>query len=128
MVRTAWILLALLTAPIHLVAQDLLPSAKFYIYRYSMLQGIALHPAVYCDGKEVVHMQSGRVFEMNVPPGEHSCYMKDGRSGALVNAEAGKEHYFRVFIQPGTFKGIYRLDMVMPEQGKFDVQKLKPSS
>lgn len=120
-------LLALSSAFSQLHAQDAPQSAKFYIYRYSMLQGVAVHPTVYCDGKDVVHMHSGRVFEMDVPPGEHSCYMKDKKSGAVVNAEAGKEYYFRVYIQPGAFKGIYRLDMMMPEQGKFDVQKLKPS-
>ena len=127
MTRAAWILFlsALFAASPSLRAQDAASPAKFYFYRYSMLQGIAVRPSVYCDGQEVIRMQSGRVFEMDVPSGEHSCYMGDKRSGAIVNAEAGKEYYFRVLIQPGVFKGVYRLDMMMPEQGKFDVQKLK---
>ena len=72
-------------------------------------------------------MQSGRVFEMDVPLGEHTCYLGDKKSGAVVNAEAGKDYYFRVFIQPGDLKGVFRLDMMMPEQGRFDIQKLKLS-
>ncbi len=129
MVRAVWVafLIGLFAAPNGLAAQDTPSTARFYFYRYSMLQGIVIRPSVYCDGKEVIRMQSGRVFEMDVPPGEHTCYMGDKKSGAVVQAEAGKDYYFRVFIQPGAFKGIYRLDMIMPEQGRFDIQKLKPS-
>jgi hypothetical protein len=127
--RAAWILflIALFAAPTSLKAQNASLTAKFYFYRYSMLQGVALRPAVYCDGREVIRMQSGRVFEMDVPSGEHSCYLGDKKSGAVVKAEPGKDYYFRVFIQPGVLKGYFRLDMMMPEQGRFDIQKLKPS-
>lgn len=121
-------LIAFLVAPASLKAQHTSSTAKLYFYRYSMLQGVALRPSVYCDGKEVVRMQSGRVFEMDVPAGEHTCYLGGKKSGAVIEAEAGKEYYLRVFIQPGVFKGFFRLDMIMPEQGKFDIQKLKPSS
>lgn len=129
MFRAAWILflIALFAGPTSLKAQDASLTAKFYFYRYSMLQGAALRPTVYCNGREVIRMQSGRVFEINVPPGEHSCYLGDKKSGAVVKAEAGKDYYFRVFIQPGALKGYFRLDMMMPEQGRFDIQKLKPT-
>jgi len=130
MFRTAWILFltgVLSAGPTSVKAQDASIPAKFYFYRYSMVQGVALRPTVYCDGREVIRMQSGRVFEMDVPPGEHSCYLGDKKSGAVVKAEAGKDYYFRVFIQPGVLKGYFRLNMMMPEQGRFDIQKLKPS-
>jgi hypothetical protein len=129
MFRSAWILflIALSVATTNLKAQDAPLAAKFYFYRYFMLQGVALRPSVYCDGKEVIRMQSGRVFEMDFQPGEHRCYLGDEKSGAVVKAEAGKDYYFRVFIQPGVVKGVFRLDMMMPEQGRFDIEKLKPS-
>ena len=95
-------------------AQEPPAPPKFYFYRYSMFQGVALHPSVFCDGMEVT-------------AGEHTCYMGGKKSGAVVDAEAGKSYYFRVSVQPGVLKGFFRLDLVMPEQGRFDVQGLKPS-
>lgn len=55
-----------------------------------MLQGVALRPSVFCDGNEVIRIQSGRVFEMDFQPGEHRCYLGDKKSRAVVKAERGR--------------------------------------
>lgn len=63
---------------------------------------------------------------MQLPLGEHTCYANDKQAGAIVKFEAGKDYYFRVNLQTGMWKGHYRLELVMPEQGKYDITTLKP--
>ena len=63
---------------------------------------------------------------MQLPLGEHTCYANDKQAGASVKFEAGKDYYFRVNLQTGLWKGHYRLEMVMPDQGKYDIAQLKP--
>lgn len=130
MLRSAFVLLLLqvlfgVTALAH--PQDASSTAKIYFYRYKQYQGSALKPSIYCDGKEIARMQNGRFFEIDMPVGEHTCYANDKQAGAVVKFEAGNDYYFRTDLQAGFWKGHFRLDMVMPEQGKYDVSKLKPA-
>jgi hypothetical protein len=107
-------------------AQDVSTTATVHFYRYKQFEGSALKPSIYCDGVELIRMQNGRFFDMQLPLGEHTCYANDKQAGAIVKFEAGKDYYFRVNLQTGMWKGHYRLEMVMPEQGKYDIAKLKP--
>jgi len=107
-------------------AQDVSTTATVHFYRYKQFEGSALKPSIYCDGVELIRMQNGRFFDMQLPLGEHTCYANDKQAGAIVKFEAGKDYYFRVNLQTGVWKGHYRLEMVMPEQGKYDIAKLKP--
>jgi hypothetical protein len=96
-------------------------------YRYKQFQGSALKPSVYCDGIELGRMQNGRFFTVQMPVGEHTCYANDKQAGVMIKFEGDKDYYFRVNLQVGMWKGHFRLDYVMPEQGKYDVAKLKPA-
>jgi len=107
-------------------AQDIASTANVYFYRYKQFEGSALKPSIYCDDVELIRIQNGRFFELQLPAGEHTCYANDKQAGAIVKFEPGKDYYFRVDLQVGVWKGHFRLDMVMPEQGKYDVAKLKP--
>ena len=107
-------------------AQDVSTTATVHFYRYKQFEGSALKPSIYCDGVELIRMQNGRFFDMQLPLGEHTCYANDKQAGAVVKFEAGKDYYFRVNLQTGMWKGHYRLEMMMPEQGKYDIAKLKP--
>jgi hypothetical protein len=107
-------------------AQDVSTTATVHFYRYKQFEGSALKPSIYCDGVELIRMQNGRFFDMQLPLGEHTCYANDKQAGAIVKFEAGKDYFFRVNLQTGMWKGHYRLEMVMPEQGKYDIAKLKP--
>jgi hypothetical protein len=102
-------------------------TAIVHFYRYKQMQGALLKPSVYCDGQELGRMQDGRVFDVRVAPGPHTFYANDKQAGASVNLEPGKEYYFRTDLQLGFWKGHFRLTMVMPEQGKYDVANLKPA-
>jgi len=64
---------------------------------------------------------------VKIPAGSHTFYSEDKQAGAVVDIEPGKEYFFRTDLQTGFWKGHFRLTMVMPEQGKFDIAKLKPS-
>jgi len=107
-------------------AQDVSTTATVHFYRYKQFEGSALKPSIYCDGVELIRMQNGRFFDMQLPLGEHTCYANDKQAGAIVKFEAAKDYFFRVNLQTGMWKGHYRLEMVMPEQGKYDIAKLKP--
>ena len=107
-------------------AQEVETSATVHFYRYKQFEGYALKPSIYCDGVELVRMQNGRFFTMQLPAGEHTCNANDKQAGATIKFEPGKDYYFRVNLQTGMWKGHFRLDYVMPEQGKYDVTNLKP--
>ena len=102
-------------------------TAIVHFYRYKQFQGSALKPSIYCDGQELGRMQNGRVFDVHVAPGSHTFYANDKQAGAAVDLEPGKEYYFRTDLQVGMWKGHFRLTMVMPDQGKYDVANLKPA-
>lgn len=97
-----------------------------YFYRYKQFSGSALKPSIYCDGVELLRMQNGRFYKMQIPAGEHTCYANDKQAGVIIKFEPGKDYFFRTSLQVGVWKGHFRLEMVMPEQGKYDITKLKP--
>ena len=92
----------------------------------SSLRAQRSKPSVYCDGIELARIENGRYFQIEIPSGEHTFYANDKQAGAVVKVEAGKDYYFRVDLQTGFWKGHYRLNVVAPEQGEYDLRKLKP--
>jgi hypothetical protein len=109
------------------VAAQARPTATVHFYRYKQFQGSALRPSVYCDGTDKGRLSSGRYLDVKVPAGSHSFSADDKQAGAVILTEAGKDYYLRADVQVGFWKGHFRLTMVMPEQGKYDMENLKPS-
>jgi hypothetical protein len=101
-------------------------TASVHFYRYKQYLGSALKPSVYCDSSDLGRLGSGTFLDVTVPVGPHTFYAEDKQAGAMVTLEAGKDYYFRADVQTGFWKGHFRLTMVMPDQGKYDVTKLKP--
>jgi hypothetical protein len=111
-------------------AQDVTPAtapvpATVHIYRYKQFTGSGLKPSVYCDGTELIRMRNGSVFSTTIAPGPHTFYANDKQAGAEFTLEPGREYFFRTDLQTGLWKGHFRLTMVMPQQGAFDIAKLK---
>ncbi len=102
-------------------------TATVHIYRYKQYEGSALHPSIYCDDLANGRLSGGRYIDIKVKPGEHTFYADDKQAGAVINAEAGREYYLRAEVQVGFWKGHFRLTMMLPEQGKYDLIKMKPS-
>ena len=100
--------------------------ASVHFYRYKQMQGSALRPSVYCDGTQVVRMSNGKYIDLFISAGSHTFYADDKQAGAVVMLEPGKDYYFRTDLQLGFWKGHFRLTMITPEQGVYDLSKLKP--
>jgi hypothetical protein len=100
--------------------------ATVYIYRYKQFVGGALAPSVYCDELELARMTNGRFFAAKFPAGKHVFHSNDNQAGIDVDLKAGQDYYIRVEIAAGMMKGHGRLVLVAPEQGGYEIKKLKP--
>lgn len=100
-------------------------SATVYFYRYKQYVGSALSPSVYCDEGELARMENGRFFVARVTPGKHVFRSNDKQSGIEAELKGGQDYYIRVELVTGAWKGHGRLTLVQPEQGSYEVKKLK---
>lgn len=105
-------------------AQDAQP--VIYFYRIKQFTGSALEPSIYCDEKELARMDNGRYFGVTLTPGKHTCRMGDKQTGFEIEARPGQSYYGKVTIDTGFWKGRGRLSLVQPEQGAFELKKVKP--
>ena len=105
-------------------AQD--ANATIYFYRIKQFTGSALEPTVYCDEKELARMDNGRYFGVTLTPGKHTCRMGDKQTGFEVDAKSGQSYYAKISIETGFWKGRGRLQLIQPEQGAFELKKVKP--
>ena len=97
-----------------------------YIYRYKQFVGSALSPSVYCDDTELARMENGRFFAAKLPSGKHTFHSNDKQAGIDVDLKSGQDYYIRVEIAAGMMKGHGRMALVAPEQGSYEIKKLKP--
>jgi hypothetical protein len=102
------------------------PKATVHFYRYKQYVGSALRPSVYCDGAELGRIDNGRYLDVKISAGPHTFYSEDKQAGAVMTLEPGKDYFLRTDLQEGFWKGHFRLTEVAPDQGKFDITKLKP--
>ena len=100
--------------------------ATIYFYRIKQFAGSALEPGVYVDDKEVANMDNGRFFGVTLEPGKHTFRMGDKQTGFEIDMKAGQVYYARVSIEMGFWKGHGRLTLLQPEQGAFEIKKVKP--
>jgi len=100
--------------------------ATVHIYRYKQFVGSALAPSVYCDETELARMENGRFFTAKLSSGKHTFYSNDKQAGMDVDLKGGQEYYIRVELVAGMMKGHGRLVVVAPEQGSYEIKKLKP--
>jgi hypothetical protein len=70
--------------------------ATIHVYRaQARIKGIALHPSVYCDGKEITRLYKGTFFTAEILPGKHLITLGRTEVGQLLDMEPGKDYYFR---------------------------------
>ena len=100
--------------------------ASVYVYRYKQFVGSALSPSVYCDDTELARMDNGKFFVAKFTPGKHVFRSNDKQAGVDVELKGGQEYYIRVELATGFMKGHGRLLLVAPEQGSYEIKKLKP--
>lgn len=107
-------------------AQNKESQATVYIYRYKQFVGSALSPSVYCDDAELARMENGRYFVTKLSSGKHIFHSNDKQAGIEVDLKGGQDYYIRVEIAAGMMKGHGRMILVAPEQGGYEIKKLKP--
>jgi hypothetical protein len=100
-------------------------NAMLYFYRIKQFAGSALEPSVYCDEKELARMDNGRYFGVALTPGKHTCRMGDKQTGFEFEAKSGQSYYAKISIEMGFWKGHGRLTLIQPEQGAFELKKVK---
>lgn len=108
------------------VTQSVHSPATVYVYRYKEFSGKALSPSVYCDGTELARIENGRYFVVTLAPGKHVFRSNDKQSGIDVDLKSGEKYYVRVELAAGFWKGHGRVVSVTPDQGSYEIQKLKP--
>jgi hypothetical protein len=107
-------------------AQNKDSQATVYIYRYKQFVGSALAPSVFCDETELARMENGRFFAVKLSSGKHTFYSNDKQAGIDVDLKSGQDYYIRIEIAAGMMKGHGRLILMAPEQGGYEIKKLKP--
>jgi hypothetical protein len=101
-------------------------NATLYFYRIKQFSGSALEPSVFCDEKDLARMDNGRYFGVTLAPGKHTCRMGDKQTGFELDVKPGQSYYAKVSLEVGFWKGHGRLTLIQPEQGAFELKKVKP--
>ncbi|HKR60851.1 MAG TPA: DUF2846 domain-containing protein [Pyrinomonadaceae bacterium] len=101
------------------------PAPTIYFYRIKQFAGSGLEPSVYCDEKELARMDNGRYFGVTLTPGKHVCRMGDKQTGFEIDVKSDQTYYAKVSIDVGFWKGHGRLSLMQPEQGGFELKKVK---
>ena len=101
------------------------PQPTIYFYRIKQFAGSSLEPSVYCDEKELARMDNGRYFGVTLAPGKHVCRMGDKQTGFEIEVKGAQPFYAKVSIETGFWKGHGRLTLIQPEQGGFELKKVK---
>ena len=96
-----------------------------YFYRIRQFTGSALEPSVYCDDKELARMDNGRYFGVTLEPGKHECRMGDKQTGFEIDVKPDQTYFARITLDMGFWKGRGRLTLMQPEQGGFELKKVK---
>lgn len=125
---TTLLILILLTTHTSVSAgesNDLADFAKIYVYREGRFVGGGLMFEVLMNGERLAAIPSGTYYAALVRPGQYTLELDDKSSGARWQIEAGKAYYVRMEIVPGVFVGGARLTVVQPEQGSYEVEKLR---
>jgi hypothetical protein len=100
--------------------------ARVVIYRPKSIMGMALHPTVMLDGKDLINVGNGTVWVGMFPPGNYAFQMDDKKSGAELDLKAGESYYMKVEIVPGVWKGGGRMTLMAKEQGAPESRDLRP--
>lgn len=96
-------------------------------FRESHMNGSALKPSIYLDGKELDRMTNGRWFSVHAEPGKHQLQSSAKNEPAtVIETVAGQTTYVQMVILQGTWRGGGRLLQVDAGEAQKVIAKLKP--
>jgi hypothetical protein len=72
--------------------------ATVYFYRKSAFSGSGWDPKLYCDGRKIALMDSGRYFGAALDPGKHICRAGDKEGNFEFEVKPNEEYYIKVSV------------------------------
>jgi hypothetical protein len=111
------------------------PAGKATVYFYRLKESgpyIKTKTSVYCDDEKLAEIGNERYFAAMLEPGIHTFRSTDKQSGIEKELKAGEVYYVRIEMNLTRIKLFrkppFRVATVEPEQGKYEVKRLKPIS
>jgi hypothetical protein len=101
-------------------------TATVVIYRAKSVVGMALHPTVMLDGKDLINVANGTVWKGSFTPGHYLFEMDDKKTKADLDLVKGQTYYFHITLVPGVWKGGGKLTQVSADEGAKGSAALKP--
>jgi hypothetical protein len=81
-------------------------------------------PAAFCDGSKVASLSGGKFVTLSVAPGRHEFRSNNKKRGVAIDAKPGETYYLRVNGGVGISGEYGTLDMVPPEQGRYETKSM----
>lgn len=113
--RTALLVLTLLSLATPAAAEDPASSGKIVFYRRGSIVGSAVACPIRYEGKEVVELGRNKYAEWTVAPGRYIFMNKT--AGLEVTVAAGETRYVRCAIKAGFMSG--RADLQISDEASF---------
>lgn len=105
---------------------DSTAKATLHFYRERAFVGSARKMPIFMDEVQVADLVNGRQFTMAVDPGKHAFRCRTKPEAIEVAIEPGAEYYLRAELIQGFTKNHWRIVQMSSEQGKLDIERLKP--
>lgn len=97
------------------------------IFREGHVNGAALKPSIYLDGKELDRLANGRWLSVHTSPGKHDIQSSAKNEPAtVIDVKEGETIYVQMVIVNGTWRGAGRLMQVDGADAKKAIAGLKP--
>jgi hypothetical protein len=98
-------------------------SAIIYFFRLPSYSGSAVKMTIMSNDQPIVRLKNASYFKYTVSPGNYVFSLSFGSESKLsLNAEAGKEYYFKCYLNVGMWSGIPIIEPVDPASGKMIIE------
>jgi hypothetical protein len=101
--------------------------AHVVVYRPTHRDPKMIKPSVYCDGKEVALMYSGRFFTIALSPGKHTIASSNEQTSVSLDAKSGVTYYVRVFAVGKWVRNQFSVEQVDASTALNGIASLKPA-
>lgn len=96
-------------------------------FREGHVNGAALKPSIYLDGKELDRLANGRWLSVHTSPGKHDIKSSAKNEPAtVIDVKEGETIYVQMVVVNGTWRGAGRLMQVDGADAKKAIAGLKP--
>ena len=102
-------------------------TASVTLYRPKRFSGSGLTPSIHMDGKQILRLDNGRYYTIEVSAGKHTFESSMKKHAPVeIELKPGESFYLEMLILPGTWRGGGRLTPTSEGEAKEAMKKLKP--